>query len=435
MIMNERIKIKKLNIPVYFIMLYLIVIMLSIKTGYARYLSFFFAFIFIVSSLVTINEIKVKKKYVSLFVFFCLYVTLGLINGDTTQIIKNVSMLVLNLTPFFIFDYLNILKNKKKLFTYSKILKDIMHMLLIYTISITTYYLFKNPYIARYMANFDPSNGIDTSMGINVDLPTAIGGGYVLVYGVILLPPLYIFLHKNKNIYYKQKVKYILLSLMILLFIVKAGFATAFLISIGSTIVTLVLSSKKKLINKFFIVSLLVLFLFIISSPTLLKIIIDMISNLLPEKSIISVRLNEILPTIYGNAKDVTSFSMRIEGLTKSISTLAENPILGISYKVGFDYSLTANYVSFHTEWVDILAQYGLIFGGFLLFYIGSSLKDLAEMFHYSDMENVIKIIISTVIVLGFFNPIFTSSIYVILMIYVPCYLLDYSNKCNVRQL
>lgn len=426
--MNTMIKIKKPNFPVYFILPYLILVMLDIKTVYARYLNFFFAFAFIITALISSNKIKIKRKYLYLFSFFIIYVTLGLINGNPMQIVKNISMLVLNLTPFFIFDYLDSLKSKNKLYINVTEIKRTMNILLTYTISITTYYLFRNPYIARYMANFDPSRGIDTSMGINIDLPIAIGGGYTLVYGIILLPPLFIYLLKNQIFNIKNKTKPILISIAILFFIIKAGFATAFLLSGGATLITMVLSSKKRIINKIIIILLVLCFIFMVSNPFLLNLTIQMISELLPENSIISVRLNEIIPAIYGRANE-SSFLMRIHGLEKSINAIAENPIFGVGYKVGFDYTSISNYASLHTEWIDILAQYGIVFGGLLLLFIGFSFRDLLKLFSNTEMELLIRILIMTVIILGFLNPIFTSSIYLILMVYVPCYLLNYSKK------
>lgn len=424
------------NKLVYFTFPYLILILLSIKTFYFRYVTFFFVLVFVTAFILTGNKGIIKKKYLYLFWFFIGYSLLGFINGNPVQVIKNLCMLILNLAPFYIFDWVFSNKRKYSRMQNSKSILKIMTPVLIYTVFITLYYLFKNPYIARYMANYDPSRGIDPNMGINIDLPTAIGGGYVLIYGIILLPPVFIYLAKNNFRKISLRLFYLFTSLFLLYFIIKSGFTTAFIISTVGSFCAIIFLKRYHLINKTLLFTGIIIIAMVLLNEQLLSNVINSIIHLLPEKSIISIRLAEVVPAIYGSSSDTTSFSMRLLESKETIFAFLTNPLLGIGYKVGFDYIGVSKFIGLHTEWLDILSQYGLFLGVPLLMFIGISFKEVILLFKSTSSELIMKIVIMMVIVLGFFNPIMTSATYIIVMVYIPCILMlttTYYNKGSLK--
>lgn len=412
---------------IYFTIPYIILILLSLKTFYFRYVAFACVLMFICIFLLGRSEIFIKRKYLYLIWFVIGYSFLGLIYGGPIQIIKNISMVILVLAPFFIFDWTFSPVRKNNREQNSKLLIKVMTPVLIYNVIATLYYLFRNPYIARYMANFDSSRGIDRSMGIIVDLPIAIGGGYVLIYGIILLPVVLLYL--AKNIYSKllTKISYITIAAFLLYFVIKSGFATAFILSTAGIIFVILSAKNQKIINNILIVSLIIVVSIVLMNTQLLSDIINIITSVLPQDSIISVRLNEIVPALYGTSSNISSFSMRLNGLETTLNAFLENPILGVGYKVGFDYIAVSSFIGLHTEWIDLLAQYGLFLGLPLLLFIGLSFKDLLNIFKGTQMETIIKTVVFMIIVLGFLNPILTTSVFVIAMVYIPCLLTLYS--------
>jgi hypothetical protein len=404
---------------IYLTIPYIFIILLSLKTVYFRYMAFGFVLIFVAAFILANKDLLIKKKYFFLFWYITGYSLMGLLYGDPIQIVKNVNMFIVSLAPFFIFDWVfspaRINKRKQN----AEFLLKIMTPILLYTIVATLYYLFSNPYIARYMANFDPSKGIDPNMEINIDLPTAIGGGYVLVYGVILLPPIFLFI--VKGVLKKPISRFVSLGIAIFLlyFIIKSGFATAFILSVVGCALTFILMNKQKLFSTMIIIPLVFCVSLIFLNEQLLSGIIQSIISLLPYDSIISVRLNEIIPALYGSTTD-SSFSNRLHGLEKSWTAFTENAFLGVGYKVGFEYISIAAYTGLHTEWLDLLAQNGLFLGVPLLLFMGITFIELIKIFKGTSMEPVIKLMVIIIIIVGFLNPILNTSIFIVALLFIP---------------
>ena len=411
----------KPNRLIYLTFPYIFIILLSLKTIYSRYVAFGFVLIFITAFILANKELLIKKKYFFLFWFLIAYTLIGVLYGNPVQIVKNVNMFILSLAPFFIFDWVfsptRINKRKQN----AVFLLKVMIPILLYTIVATLYHLLSNPYIARDMANFDSSRGIDGSMGINIDLPTAIGGGYVLVYGVILLPPVFLLLAKSFFIKPLARIFSLGIALFLLYFIIKSGFATAFIISVGGCILTFLLLKKQKLISRMIITLSVFWMSLIFMNEQLLSGIIGSVTKLLPYDSIIAVRLKEIIPAIYGLNMD-SSFSTRLHGLEKSWNAFTENLFLGVGYKVGFDYISVAALTGQHTEWLDLMAQYGLFLGVPLFLFIGVTFNELIKLFKGTVLESVMKLVVIMTFIVGFLNPIINTSIFIIILLFIPSF-------------
>lgn len=421
----------KPNRLIYFTTPYLILILLSLKTPYFRYLAFGFVFLFITAFILSKKEILINKKYLLLFWFLIGYFLLGNIYGSPIQISKNVCMFILSLAPFFIFDWVfskSRIDNREQ---NVKFLIKVITPVLLYTIIATLYYLLKHPYIARYMTNFDPSLGLESSLGISIELPTAIGGGYILIYGVILLPALFLFLAKNLFKSFWSQFFSVALAIFILYFIIKAGFTIAFILSIVSSILSLFLLKNQNIVSKVFIIFLSLGGGLILLSEKIISEVIHLATIYLPTDSIISIRLQEIVPTLYG-ADNSSSFSARLYGIEKSWNAFIDNPFLGVGYKVGFDYYSISKYTGLHTEWLDLFSQYGLFLGIPFVCFIFITLNNLVKLFNGTSMESIIKLIVLLIVIVGFFNPILNTSIFILGLLYIPSILTLILNKNHV---
>lgn len=405
---------------IYFTLPYIIITLLSLKVSYFRYLGFALVLLFLIPFVITNNQLLLKKKYFLLGMFILLYSTIGFMYSDPVRIIKNLSTFILSLAPFFIFDWVFSPTRSMNRVKYAKILSKTITLVLMYTIGMTLYYLFSDPYIARHMTAYDPSTSIDTSLGINVDLmPIAIGGGFNLIYGVILLPPIFLFLAKSIEKNLMQKIFYTFLAGFLLYFIIKSGFATAFILSSAGCVFSLVMMKKYKIVGTMFSLLAILTGLLIVLNKNLLEGLIFKVVSFMPSDSIISIRLSEIVPALYmGN--QTSSFSGRLQRLEKTITAFLDHYAIGVGYIGRFDYISVESFTGFHTEWLDILAQYGLIMGIPWLLFIGITLGEMVNLFKGTVMHSLVKLIVVMIILVGFLNPILHTSIFIIALIFIP---------------
>ncbi|OMD89411.1 O-antigen ligase family protein [Paenibacillus odorifer] len=419
----RKIKKQKPNQILYYTIPYLILILLSIKTFSSRYITFGFVMLFLIVFALAEKKIIIGRKYAYFIWFIMGYGFLGILYGDLNQIVKNICMIILSFAPFFIYDWMFSDSRKDRRLQNSKLIIKVMTPVLIYTVFVTLYYLNSNPYVARNMANYDPS------ISTNINLPLAIGGGYVLIYGIIFLPPVLLYLAKNICEKLLSKILLLLIALFLLYFIVKSGFATAFIISFAGSLLAVMLTQKQKTFNRVFLTSIILITSIIFLNIEIFSEVISSIIRMLPENSIITIRLNEIIPTLYGNISDSTSFSRRLNNLDMTIDSFLGNPILGIGYKVGFDYSAISLITGQHTEWLDNLSQYGLFLGVPYLLYFATSFRGVIRQFKSTNLEVIMSITILMMILLGFLNPILTSSAFLVTMLYIPCLLIIFSEN------
>lgn len=413
---------------IYFTFPYILIILLSLKTEYFRYAAFGLVVVFVTAFLVSNREMWIKRKYLLLAGFLIAYFLIGVLSGSPIQSVKNTSMFIVNLAPFFIFDWVFSSARLHQRKQNALFLLKVITPVLIYTVFATLYYLFKNPYIARYMANFDPSRGIAEGMEIMIELPIAIGGGYTLIYGVILLPPVFLFLARSNHEKCCLRIFSLVTALFLLYFIIKSGFATAFIVAMIGCILSLLLFRTQKLFSKLIILCSAILVYIILSSKQLLITVIREITSVLPMNSIIAIRLNEIPQTIYGSSSG-SSFSNRIHTVEKTWSAFVEHPLLGVGYTVGYDYYSVEKLTGLHTEWLDILAQYGLFLGVPFLLFIAITLYELIQLFRNTSMEQIVKLIVFMIVFVGFLNPIQSTSIFIIALLFIPSLLIVVLSK------
>lgn len=251
-----------------------------------------------------------------------------------------------------------------------------------------------------------------------------------MVYGIVILPIAMIALFRKSKKDVKHKLIYIISLVVLFAFIIKSNFATAFIFMILGILLSITnFNKKKRMIVSVILIGLALITLFNLDT------VIDIITDMLPNDSIIAIRLNEI--TEFGSQDDIgqsSSFDSRIDLLKKSIESVIANP-LGVGYSSNFDYDKIVNTLGLHNEWIDLVGKYGIVVGGLTIYFIISSLIQLYKDMKFSNCSHEIKVSIGIIILLGFFNPIATTSIFLIEFVLVPCLLknvLEGKNEKNI---
>lgn len=406
----------------YLILPYIIVAMLCLKISNAAYILLAtmlpIVLVFLFKFKGTIN-----KKYMYLLLAILVYIPMCIINTDILSAIKGFLPILNLVVPILIYDSLisKSINNNENM----KNIKNLFIVLLVYTISITWYYLSTDIYFARNLANHN-----ELSTSTYTGLAVASGGGYVLVYGLAIIPVIVLaLLKKNKNTK-KQKFLYVSIILLLLMFIIKANFATAFILIVASLILGVLKFNKK---NKVILISFLILITII--GLLNIQIILEYTVKILPDNSIISIRLNEILEytEASGNVDTDTSFYGRIMLLNKSFNSIIKKP-LGIAYTNNFNYVSMQDELGLHNEWIDLIGKYGIIVGGLVLLFVATSLNQFRKDFKESKYSYEINITIGIITVLGFLNPINATTILLLEFVFIPCLISNKNEYGDMKQ-
>ena len=229
-------------------------------------------------------------------------------------------------------------------------------------------------------------------------------GGFSFVYSVVLLFPLCFYLLKNK-LFNRLIVIAILISLAMMISV--AGFTTAMLFSIVSTVLLFIPTSFS--IKKLIAMSILVLAILYPMS----NLIGDFFMNISDsaKSAGVSQRLYDVGATLKGEMTSQGSdFDHRMELWTNDIKWFFENPFFGSSKCTGHSYIL------------DKISQFGLV--GIILLFVefGSIFKFFIKPYRKTKAYIYISFAFSLQIGLSLLNPVLSHEIFVLiipLMIFV----------------
>ncbi|MDS0526535.1 hypothetical protein NNC19_12660 [Clostridium sp. SHJSY1] len=404
---------------------YIVISLLYIKTDNFRYICFFLMILFIVGFFILKKKVHLRMKYAILILFLILVTISFLSTSGLVESIKNTVMIILSFAPIFIFDFFYLENSNDR--KYAKIFLCFIIPVLLYTVFATLYYLYSDPQVAREMVTWNPSSEV-----IDSTLPIAIGGGYALIYGVMLIPVVLFYIIRRIQCKAKMKLLYFILMLFFLYFIFRSGFTTAFLISLFGIYIVFLSNIQHNKVLKMIIISVVTI---IAGYLCIYFGVLDYIGGLLPSDSIISIRLNEIRPALF-NGNKISSFGLRLELLQKSFSAFINNPLFGVGYKVGQSYANEGTLLGLHSEWVDNLGRYGIVMGLPYFSFIFLCFRDLIKKYKNTKYKDLIVILVCLIILLGFCNPIKTSSAFLFLFVVVPSYLnIEFHNSINNKKI
>lgn len=232
-----------------------------------------------------------------------------------------------------------------------------------------------------------------TTSGANDEHDTIFKNVFSIIYVSSILVPFCLFLLK---IYWSQKKKILCagiaaIALFLGIFVMKALFMTAVLIMIGGTYMY-VLSNQNHQFVKTIALTILVVFGFFSLFEPLLSIVGE------SENSIFyTQKLTEIYHSISGNINEAEDASSRSDLVQSSLRTFIEFP-LGCNYAIHDISDSKKIGVGGHSEWLDILALYG-VFSLLLFSFLWKAIKEQ----YFVTKERVTLVLFC---IIGFVNPV-----------------------------
>lgn len=389
----------KLNkIRIFFLTLYMVFYMLYPKIYLFNFISLILIIGYFFCDIKNIKKFKRCIPYIVIILIF--YFIPSLYYGAGKSSILNFIDFFVRISPIIIgINELDYLKQESNISSYKK-MRIIIIILIIFISVVNIYYLNINPYFARTMANYNYNvPGLST-------IGTFSGGGYFIVYGFIFIMCYLfesIFINKNN----RNKILYITLMIIISVCIVKANFATAFVMVVASILILLFVENLKKK-------GIISLALLVIATLSIIhyKDLASFVVDKLPSDSIISIRLQGAV----NNSDDSTAYE-RFKLMQKSINTIKSDFLFGISAKNNHDYYKISSKAGLHTEWLDFFARYGVVLALTYYIFIYKAFKKI--ILSNIDKKLFISSLIS-IILLGFLNPISNAGCYLIIFIVIP---------------
>lgn len=393
---------------VYYYVPYIILNILCVNSTYFRYLSFI---LFLLPTILFLRR-RVSYKYFALLIFFIVQFVISCVNTSLSQSIKNTAQYILWFAPIIIFDLAikdELISDKIKDF---KNVNAITQITILYCMVASWRYLQTSMYALRNIAAYDPSIGYDPRF------PFAIGGGYSLLFPIAMLIPLYLWVVMRSK-YKLKKLIYICLIVFSFLLLIKANCTTVVLVASICMLWLVLFSKNPKGTIAIFCISAIGILVVLLNQEILAE-LIRLISNLFDESTIIYQRLNEIIPAIYyGNAD--SSFGIRLYGLQKDIAAIMKFPILGAGGHVGFDYLALNQYIGWHCEWLDIIAEFGIPLSALIFYVIIKSLKELYTFILIPSQKSVFLIMIMCLFLMGMCDPVMSRNMLLTLFVVYPC--------------
>jgi hypothetical protein len=362
-----------------------------------------------------INRLALSKalftKLTMLFWIYWIYLgVVGVIGGQYMYTLKQLGSAQLMFSPYFIYKYYSYRKLNLRL---KKIAIISFYIFIFFSVRAILFYT-ANPEVARQLARGEYA------------IDVAIGGGYVLAYaaGVMICYLLNVsFILKNEiNKKIKRNRFFCLIVCVVLFILVIQTTSTITLIAtvIGCFVATFFGVSKKQksiaVMNTVFLAALIV-----VDIAFRREIGIWFMNLFSDSNSTLSIRLQSVGVAIaYGNGSSDSSYLFgRLSIPLKSFTTFLHNPIFGVAWKYGNVYVLGPLYgVGCHCEIADILAKYGIFFGGCIIaFYV----------IHFKKVQKMGRGTISfgwivCLLIMAMFNPFLSFQTNFIIMFAIPVF-------------
>lgn len=397
------------NNKVYLFIPYIILMLIYLKISIFRYAAILLLLLPLTVSM--LMDKKVPKRYLLLYAFLALHLCTALHTSSVLSGIKIVLQDVIWVAPIFIFDAIESIDAEKKR-NICKTIFLLMTVTLGYCMVRSYMYSLSNPYAIRSMANFDV---VETPAG----MPLAIGGGYPLIFSCIILAPYFICLWKNygrdnRRIGFASIIAFVFTVLLL----VSSNVTTAVLLAVAGSAWMIVINRKSN--NAIILTVVLILLTIVVTTPKALAGVVDFVSGFFNDRSIIYIRLQEILPALSGNSSS-SAFGDRLVLAERSFSTIMNHPILGAGFYAGFNYNNLTKYVGHHSEWIDFLATYGVLNGGLFLTFLYTSFKNLLVAPCLKKNKSFYVALAILYVIIGFMDPVLSTNALMILFVYIPC--------------
>jgi O-antigen ligase len=247
----------------------------------------------------------------------------------------------------------------------------------------------------------------------------SIGGGYSLAYANTLISIFVFDVILNRNIKSKTIKLILFLFLLISIYVVLKTKSTLTIIwlSFGLILTFFSKRAKNKVRRKsssplvFIITTIILIFVF---HKNIGYFLIDNFRD----NDVISMRLSELGRSLSSGIEASEYSEYRLSRYITSISSFFDSILIGNGYKYGYIYKDSLPYMGGHSEWLDALANYGLIgiIPLFLFFY--NSLKNNPLITN----KRISTSIIIVFILLGTFNPLISFHSMLVVLLIVPTF-------------
>ena len=354
----------------------------------------------------------ISLKYLYLIGFLVIQFLLSLVSSSISTSIKNSAQYILNIAPIILYDCSMKYLNEDDRFLCSKSFAKTSGIFFGYCLIASFIYAQTSIYALRNLAT------VTVATSGNSSLPLAIGGGYPLIFALVILSPFLLFIatkYPNKPLW---KFGLIALVVFIEIFIVETNNTTSVLISLLGCLLV-VLSGRKKDYTRWVIGLGGMVIIYLLTNPLILGNILDFIANLFDQNSIIRVRLSEIVPALYSSNTN-SSFGLRLHGYQKSWNSFISHPIEGVGIHSGYDYMALADHLGWHCEWLDMLAEFGLILASFYIAFLFCSYRETYNSFKYTESKIIYRICGILFIFMGFLDPIMNGNMVLTLFLVIP---------------
>ncbi|MFQ7262796.1 MAG: O-antigen ligase family protein [Acutalibacter sp.] len=295
-----------------------------------------------------------------------------------------------------------------------KEIRTIIYMLImgfvIFSLSAISFYTI-NPSAARILA-------ADYYAFDNI----AIGGGYSIAFGASILS-VFLFEMILRRQYFGKKNVWIFIILFVLfeILLIKTESTTTLIANIFGILIGIIAkmydNEKDRIENKILISAILIVcvLLVVLNINEIGKYIVDITAN--GTDNVLIRRFNRIGQKMQyqGVGSGYTNYvDERFGTISKSWNTFLQNPVFGVGYKCGNIYSLLDVFgVGAHSEFVDVLAQYGIVGFSFWIMFISSAIKYQNNSFKCKGWK-------ATLLIMLIFNPFRSFHGYVVAFFLIP---------------
>jgi len=352
-----------------------------------------------------LSAIFVRKKFFlecckANLIYFIFYIILVLRvffaeNKDEVSQYFNCQGLLYKFAMIFIFFCAFIYYKDKS----SKYKKNLLLMLLTaYTVScvISLYYLSKDKYI--YRDNFD----LTRHFGL---------ASHDFIYTSIILASFLLYLIvRNKH----NRTLYLIVIIIMSLLTLKTNYTTAiilYIVFIGYIIIELCVKKNKLII---WITATAIILLFFVFKSDILSCLGSFI-NSMKISDVVRARLLELIDAMSGSLGNESDLSIRFTLQNVSKNTFLANPLFGVNYS---NYNEIT--VGQHSQWMDNLAQFGIIGNTILISYFIYIYKYTRKFAFTIISRQCINFSWIFFIVFGFLNPNMRATFFLCMFIFAP---------------
>lgn len=357
--------------------------------------------IFLYASKGKINKDNWGKSYICFILYFLFLLITSLPNMTSGYYFFGTTVLwtLVQFFPMAIFSYIRKVYDYKKLRFLFVILTIVWFLIILVSI------------VAFAAADIGGRSFAQLSRGF------LIGGGYPMAYGSTILVAVAVFmiLDKQRKSVFEKVFYTAVLVISVIHVLLTQSVITIAAMCAGIALGFIFHGRKGSLHSKLgFIVIVGVIILVLLNTKQIGLELIQIGGKI--QNQIFSQRIIEMGQWMFSDTESY-HVGARTDTIFASLKTFLTNPLLGVGYKVGNEYSYFADVgIGNHSEILDIFAQCGFIGG---LLFMGIYYYQIKAIIGMTSL-NISIPLITALLILGLFNPFVSAQTGFMLFLYLP---------------